>query len=73
MGQAAPPQFAGQLGGARPQEKAFAASTAAITGEDKRTINRHIARADALGDDVERITGTSLDSGVELIESVSTV
>lgn len=66
VGQAAPPQFAGQLGGARPQEKAFAASTAAITGEDKRTINRHIARAEAIGDDLPRVHGTSLDKGVEL-------
>lgn len=48
------------------QEKAFAASTAAITGEDKRTINRHIARAEALGDDLPRVQGTSLDKGVEL-------
>ena len=47
---------------ARPQEKGFAASTAEITGESVRGIQRHIARADALGDDVERITGTSLDS-----------
>ena len=47
-------------------EQGFAASTAAITGEAKRTINQHLARADALGDDVERITGTSLDSGVEM-------
>lgn len=51
---------------ARPQEKGFAASTAEITGESLRGIQRHIARADALGDDVERITGTSLDSGVEM-------
>lgn len=50
----------------RQQEKAFAASTAAITGEDKRTINRHIARAEALGDDLPRVQGTSLDKGVEL-------
>ena len=48
------------------QEKSFAASTAEITGESLRGIQRHIARADALGDDVERITGTSLDSGVEM-------
>lgn len=48
------------------QYKGFAASTAEITGESLRGIQRHIARADALGDDVERITGTSLDSGVEM-------
>ncbi|MEZ5608051.1 MAG: hypothetical protein R3E52_13250 [Burkholderiaceae bacterium] len=39
---------------------AFAAETAAITGESKRDINRHLARADALGDDLERIAGTSI-------------
>lgn len=51
VGQVAPPQFAGQLGGARPQTKSFAADTAALTGEDKRTINRHLARAEALGEE----------------------
>lgn len=51
----------------RPQNQPqFAASTAAITGEEKRTINRHIARAEALGDDLPRVHGTSLDKGVEL-------
>ena len=64
--QAVAPQFAGQLGGARPQQKAFAASTAEITGENVRTIQRHIARAEALGDDLPRVHGTSLDKGVEL-------
>jgi len=49
-----------------PKEKAFAASTAAVSGESKRAINQHLARADALGDDLERIAGTSLDKGVEL-------
>ena len=43
----------------RAQEKAFAADTAALTGEDKRTINRHLARAEALGDDLDKVTGTS--------------
>ena len=51
---------------ARPQEKAFAAETAAITGESKRDVNRHLARAEALGDDLDKVTGTSLDKGVEL-------
>jgi len=40
-----------------PKEKAFAASTAAVSGESKRAINQHLARAEALGDDLERITG----------------
>lgn len=48
----------------RPKE--FAAETTAITGEAKRTINQHLARAEALGDDLPRVQGTSLDKGVEL-------
>ena len=40
-----------------PQQKAFAASTAEVTGENVRGIQRHLARADALGDDLERIKG----------------
>lgn len=47
-------------------EQGFAASTAAVSGESKRSINQHLARADALGDDLERIAGTSLDKGVEM-------
>lgn len=62
VGQVAPP--VAKHG--RAQEKAFAADTAALTGEDKRTINRHLARAEALGDDLDKVTGTSLDKGVEL-------
>jgi hypothetical protein len=50
----------------RAQEKAFAASTASLTGESVRSIQRHLARAEALGDDLDRIFGTSLDKGVEL-------
>ncbi len=44
----------------------FAADTAKVTGESKSQINRHVARAEALGDDLPRVTGTSLDKGVEL-------
>jgi hypothetical protein len=44
------------------QTKGFAASTAEASGMTKRSINQHLARADALGDDVERIAGTSLDT-----------
>ncbi|WP_299146737.1 hypothetical protein [uncultured Comamonas sp.] len=47
-------------------EKQFAADTAKVTGESKSQINRHVARAEALGDDLQRVTGTSLDKGVEL-------
>lgn len=51
----------------RPQnQQQFAAETAAITGESKSQINRHVARAEALGDDLPRLVGTSLDKGVEL-------
>ncbi|MDP3521397.1 MAG: hypothetical protein Q8S02_12330 [Hydrogenophaga sp.] len=39
----------------RAQEKAFAAETAALTGETKQSINRHIARAEALGDDLDKV------------------
>lgn len=48
------------------QDKGFAADTAQISGESKATINRHLARAEALGDDLDKVTGTSLDKGVEL-------
>ena len=62
----APPQVSTH-GGARPQTKSFAASTAEVTGQSKATTNRAIARAEALGDDtIAQVTNTSLDSGVEL-------
>lgn len=48
-----PPEFSTGYKQPPPQEKAFAASTAAVTGESKVSINRHLARADALGDDLE--------------------
>lgn len=47
-------------------EKQFAADTASVSGESKSQINRHLARAEAIGEDLERVTGTSLDKGVEL-------
>lgn len=47
-------------------EQGFAAETAAVSGESKRDVNRHIARAEALGDDINEVVGTSLDKGVEL-------
>lgn len=50
--------------GGRPTE--FASETAKVSGEAKSSINRHLARAEAIGDDLERVTGTSLDKGVEL-------
>ena len=45
-------------------EQGFAASTAAAAGMTKQAINQHLARAEALGDALQRITGTSLDKGV---------
>jgi len=63
--QIVPPQD-GKHGGARPQKKEFAADTAAVTGQSKQDINRHVSRAEALGDDLLEVTGTSLDKGVEL-------
>lgn len=45
------------------QTKGFAAATAEVTGESKRDINRSVARAEAIGDDLLRLTGTSLDKG----------
>ncbi|MBS0467486.1 MAG: hypothetical protein JSS31_09510 [Proteobacteria bacterium] len=42
----------------------FAADTGAVTGESKRRINEHLARAEALGDDLQKVEGTSLDKGV---------
>ena len=65
VGEVFPPQV-GTHGGARPQRQQFASDTAAASGESKRAINQHLARAEAIGDDLERVTGTSLDKGVEL-------
>lgn len=51
----------------RPQnQKEFAADTAGASGESKAQVNRHLARAEALGDDLDEVAGTSLDKGVEL-------
>lgn len=47
-------------------EQQFACETAAISGQSKQDINRHLARADALGPDLLAVAGTSLDKGVEL-------
>lgn len=45
---------------------AFATATAEATGKDERTVRRAAARGAALGSDLDAITGTSLDKGVEL-------
>ena len=44
-----------------PQKKDFAASTAELTGQSKQHINRQLAIAEALGDDLQKVEGTSLD------------
>ncbi|MDW7748167.1 hypothetical protein [Halomonas sp.] len=46
--------------------KQFATETAERTGQTKQSINQHVSRAEALGDDLDAVTGTSLDKGVEL-------
>lgn len=66
VGKVCPPESVTGYKQPPPQEKGFAASTAAVSGESKRSINQHLARANALGDDLERVTGTSLDKGVEM-------
>ncbi|WP_349573091.1 ParB/RepB/Spo0J family partition protein [Azotobacter salinestris] len=48
------------------QKVGFAADTAESTGQTKQSINQHVARAEALGDDLLEVAGTSLDKGVEL-------
>ncbi len=70
VGQVVPPtSLVDSLGRSKsPQQMpSFAAATAASTGQTKRTTNRALARADALGDTtLDKITGTSLDTGVEM-------
>ncbi len=48
------------------QKVGFAADTAGITGQPKRTINAKISRADKIGPDIKLIAGTSLDKGIEM-------
>lgn len=47
------------------REVGFASDTAAVAGITKQAINQHVARAEALGDGLEAVVGTSLDKGVE--------
>jgi len=44
----------------------FAEDTARKTGRSRRSVEVDVARAVALGDDLDRIAGTSLDQGAEL-------
>ena len=64
MGQVVPPEIGYKK--PPPQTRSFAAETAAITGQSKRDINRNVARAEAIGPDILKLSGTSLDKGVEL-------
>ncbi len=50
----------------RGRPKGFASETAAVTGESKRSINRNLQRAKAIGNYLLHLTGTSLDTGVEM-------
>ena len=50
----------------RGRPKGFAAAAAAATGRSKRSINRTLRLARILGDDLHKITGTTLDKGVEM-------
>lgn len=69
--QSAPPEFVGdhavnvaQVGYKTPpeQERSFAANTAAVTGENKTTINRRLQAVAAVGEaTVRAVSGTSLD------------
>lgn len=61
VGQFVPPVEVRKHGHA--QLQAFSAETAALSGETKRDINRHLSRAEALGDDLLKVAGTSLDKG----------
>ena len=53
-------------GPGRPTE--FATDTAKVSGESRSGIYQHLARAEALGDDLPRVTGTSLDKGVDPLD-----
>ena len=44
----------------------FVDDTSGKTGRSKRSIEVDVARAEALGDVIERVSGTSLERGVEL-------
>lgn len=44
----------------------FVEDTAGRTGRSKRSVAQDVARAEALGDDLDRVAGTSLDKGAEL-------
>jgi hypothetical protein len=45
---------------------AFIDDTAAKTGQSRRAVARDVARAEALGPDLDRVAGPSLDKGAKL-------
>jgi hypothetical protein len=52
--------------GSASAKSAFAEDTADRTGRSRRAVEVDAARGKALGDDLKRVSGTSLDKGVEL-------
>ena len=62
VGQVVPPVEVAKHGHA--QEEGFAASTAAVTGQTKKSVNRAIRRATAVCQEArDLIRGTALDTG----------
>lgn len=59
-------QYTGKVAMDNLSAATFADSTSASTGRDPRSVRRDAARGEALGEDLKRIPGTSLDKGVEL-------
>ena len=49
------------------QEIGFASDTERVTGESKRRLQEHVARAVAFGPDLHAVIGTSLDKAGELV------
>ena len=49
-----------------PQSQAFAAETSSVSGESKSQINRHLSRAEALGDDLLKVAGRAITLRGEL-------
>lgn len=53
-------------------QQGFAASTAAVTGISKRAINQYLKIAETLGDALDDIQGTELDTKPQLLKLVNT-
>jgi hypothetical protein len=66
-GKTVPTRTTGKLKTVGPQhKKKFAAETAKVAGVTKRAINQELRRAEKLADVIDRLPGTSLNSGVEM-------